>query len=172
MFGVTYPYYFQEIYGSPVNLGLMLGVWAASALTGTLLYSWIGERYSRRWVFTIAFMLCGLKPIAMAFFPPFGWLLLLVAILGMSAGPLNPIIMVTLYARMPEDMRARVYGFTSAGAMMAMPLGALLGGYLLEWFGLQAVLLLYGALYIIVPGSLIFNSNAAAMDKPVEMAKA
>jgi MFS family permease len=170
MSGVTYPYYFQEIYGSPVNLGLLLGVWAASALAGTLLYSWVGDRYSRRWVFTIAFMLCGIKPIVMSFFPPFAWLLLVAALLGMSAGPLNPIIMVTLYARVPEDMRARVYGFTSAGAMIAMPLGALVAGYLLEWIGLQAALLLYGALYIIVPASLIFNSHAAAMDKPLEAA--
>lgn len=171
MSGVTYPYYFQEIYGSPVNLGLFLGVWAASALTGTLLYSWLGERFSRRWVFTISFMLCGIKPLVMAAFPAFGWILLTAAILGMAAGPLNPIIMVTLYLRVPENMRARVGGFTSAGAMMAMPLGALLGGYLLEWIGLQAALILYGALYVIVPASLIFNSHAAAMDKPVEMAK-
>jgi MFS family permease len=172
MSGVTYPYYFQEVYGSPVNLGLLLGVWAASALAGTLLYSWIGERFSRRWVFTIAFMLCGIKPIVMALFPPFYWILLTAAVLGMAAGPLNPIIMVTLYARVPEDMRARVYGFTSAGAMMAMPLGALLAGYLLEWIGLQNALILYGALYILVPASLIFNSHAAAMDKPIEMAQA
>jgi MFS family permease len=108
----------------------------------------------------------------MALFPPFYWILLMAAVLGMAAGPLNPIIMVTLYARVPEDMRARVYGFTSAGAMMAMPLGALLGGYLLEWIGLQNALILYGALYILVPASLIFNSHAAAMDKPVEMAQA
>jgi MFS family permease len=171
MSGVTYPYYFQEIYGSPINLGLLMGVWAASALVGTLLYSWQGEKFSRRWVFTIAFMLCGIKPIVMAFFPPFGYLLLTAAVLGMSAGPLNPIIMITLYARVPEAMRARVYGFTSAGAMVAMPLGALVAGYLLEWIGLQAALLLYGALYIIVPASLIFNSHAAAMDNPVETAQ-
>lgn len=167
MSGVTHPYYFQEVYGSPVNLGFFTGVWAASALGGTLLYSWLGERYSRRWVFTISFMLCGINPIVMAFMPPFAALLLMAALLGMAAGPLNPIIMVTLYARVPEEMRARVYGFTSAGAMMAMPLGALVAGYLLEWIGLQGALLLYGALYIIVPASLIFNPNAAKMDEAV-----
>jgi MFS family permease len=168
MSGVTYPFYFQEVYGSPVNLGLMLGVWSASALTGTLLYSWLGERFSRRWVFTISFMLCGIKPLVMAAFPPFVWLLVMAAIFGICAGPLNPIIMVTLYTRVPEDMRARVGGFTSAGAMIAMPLGALLGGYLLEWIGLQWAMILYGVLYIVVPASLIFNSHAAEMDKQVE----
>jgi MFS family permease len=170
MFGVTFPYYFQEIYGNPVNLGLMLGVWSASALAGTLLYSWIGDRFSRRWVFTIAFMLVGLQPFVMALLPPFGWLLLASAFIGMTAGPLNPIMMVILYARVPEAMRARVSGFSSAGAMIAMPLGALLAGYLLEWLGLQLVLVLYAALYVIVPASMIFNSHAAEMDEPIEMA--
>ena len=79
--------------------------------------------------------------------PPFAFLLIVVAITGFAAGPINPIINVVLYQRIPKAMRARVFGLVTAGVLVAMPLGSLLAGFALESIGLVPTLLVYGVIY-------------------------
>jgi hypothetical protein len=52
------------------------------------------------------------------------------------------------YERVPDGMLGRVLGVTQASAWMAMPLGVLLAGPLVEWVGLRATFLGTGAIYV------------------------
>ena len=166
MSGVTLPVFANEIYGGAFSLGLIIGIFGASALVGTLLYSWLGEKYSRRWVFTTAFIIIALRFFLFMLFPSFWLLLIIMVITGLAAGPINPIISVISYQRIPAHMRARVFGFLSAGVLVAMPLGALVAGYLLEWVGLRWSFALYGLVYLLATGSLLFNPTSAEIDAP------
>jgi MFS family permease len=144
---VALPVYAERVYGSAVGLGLMMAVVGAGSIIGALAFSAIGDRVSRRRVFTWGF--AGVTvwyPVA-ALFPPLGVLLVAKAISGVSSGPLNPVIDTVFFERVPDGMRGRVFGVTQASAWLAMPLGVLIAGPAIEVAGLRPTLLLTGALY-------------------------
>ncbi|MEO0598290.1 MAG: MFS transporter, partial [Chloroflexota bacterium] len=163
--GVTMPYYVNEIYGNAWSLGLIMGSFGAAAVTGTLLYSWFGDKVSRRWIFIIAYIIVGLRSLFMISYPSLAGMIVIAVVTGLSAGPINPIMGVLWYERIPDHMRARVFSLTSAGVLVAMPIGALLAGYLLEWVGLSISLAIYGVIYLLAVGSLIINPNANELER-------
>ena len=64
MGAVTLPVYVQTLFGQEkgaVYQGLIVGAFGAAALTGALLYSWIGRRFPRRWVLIVGFVQVGLR---------------------------------------------------------------------------------------------------------------
>ena len=69
-------------------------------------------------------------------------------IAGIGIGPINPIFGTLLYERVPEHLRARVFGAVTAGVMAGAPIGALLGAGCVEWFGLQATFVGFGLVYL------------------------
>ncbi len=70
------------------------------------------------------------------------------AIAGMGIGPINPILGTIQYERVPERLRARVFGAITAGVMAGAPIGALLGAVCVEWVGLRATLVSFGLVYL------------------------
>lgn len=162
---VIMPVFAQQRYGSALALGLIFGVSGGGAVLGALLYGMVGQRLSRRRVFICAFMAVSLPMLALATLPPLPVALALQALAGLAAGPINPILSTLQYERVPADMRGRVFGATTAGAFVAMPLGVLLAGFLLEWTGLQAALLLTGICYLLTTGSMLLNNSLHEMDE-------
>jgi hypothetical protein len=69
---------------------------------------------------------------------------------GVTAGPINPILMVVEYERIPVNMRGRVFGLVKAVAWGAMPLGALTAGSIVDWLGLITTLVAIGIVYLLV----------------------
>ena len=71
-------------------------------------------------------------------------------IAGIASGPLNPVIDTVFFERVPDGMRARVLGVTQAAAWIAMPLGVLVAGAVIDVVGLRTTLVAVGALYLAV----------------------
>jgi MFS family permease len=86
-------------------------------------------------------------------------------VVGLAAGPLNPILAAVEYERIPEHMRGRVFGAMQAGAWMAMPLGVLAGGYLIEQFGLPATFLVTSLCYLATTLTMVVNPAFREMDR-------
>jgi MFS family permease len=133
--GVLQPVYVKQVYGSAVNLGLLIAANGAGAVIGGLIFAAVGPRLSRHTVFVWAFVFTGLRFIFYIFQPPIAVLLTATLIFSLGAGPLNPIIGAVQFERIPVDMRGRVFGAITAGAWIAMPLGMLIGGVFTEKFG-------------------------------------
>lgn len=147
---VALPVYAKQVYGTAVSLGLMMGLAGAGSVLGALAFSAVGERLSRRRVFTWGFLGSTVwYPIAAAF-PPLGVMLGAMVAAGFAAGPLNPVIDTVFFERVPDGMRGRVFGVGEATAWLAMPFGVLIAGPAIEVFGLRATLLVTGALYVTV----------------------
>jgi MFS family permease len=145
---VALPVYALQVYESAISLGLMMGTMGAGSVIGALAFSAVGDRLSRRRVFTWGFALATVwYPVAAAF-PPLGVLLAAMAIAGFAAGPLNPVIDTVFFERVPDGLRGRVFGVVGASAWLAMPLGVLIAGPAIEVFGLRNTLIVTGALYI------------------------
>ena len=68
-----------------------------------------------------------------------------------------------MYGEVPDGMRARVFGATTAGVAASMPLGALLGGLAVEQVGLAPTLATCAALYLVLGGSPLFIRGFAGL---------
>ena len=161
---VIYPVFVRDVYGSAIGLGLIFGVSGGGAVIGALIYSAMGHRYTRYRVYVWSFIVVALARIPLIFLPPLWIVLATAAIVGLAAGPLNPIMSAVSYSRIPSAMRGRVLGVIRSGAFMAMPLGVLLAGYALEGLGLRLTLIIVVVCYLLTTVSLLFNRQLRAMD--------
>ncbi|MFG2769428.1 MFS transporter [Streptomyces sp. NPDC048350] len=147
---VLLPVHARENLGGSAALGLLVAVFGGAALLGALLYGTFGHRFPRRAVLTAGFVLCGAPPYAVAAFTDTtAPLLVTMAAGGLGAGVLNPILTTVLYEIIPDRLRSRVSGVTTAGVLLATPLGGLAAGQLVERNGLVTALLVLGGVYLL-----------------------
>lgn len=154
---VLKPLYATEVLGDPAQLGFMVGCFAAGALTGSVLFGAFGHRFSGRVMFAVCFLIAGTVPyLTMALGAPAPVLLPVLALSGLAAGAINPMISTAMYGLIPDGMRARVFGVTTAGVAATMPLGAFLGGLAAEQVGLVPTLLVCAGLYLVLASSPLY----------------
>ncbi|HEY8597653.1 MAG TPA: MFS transporter, partial [Thermomicrobiales bacterium] len=70
--------------------------------------------------------------------------------------------------RVPAALRGRVFGAISAGANMAMPVGVVIGGIMLDRVGLRPVYLLVAVSFLICTVAMLFNPIFHQMDKQID----
>lgn len=92
--------------------------------------------------------------------------LVVLAVVGLAAGPLNPLLFTVTAELVPTELRGRVFGAVRAGAWSAIPLGILLGGLLVETIGVSATFLGIGVGYAVLVGYGFVNPAFREMDRP------
>jgi MFS family permease len=136
--------------GGATSIGLVSGAVGGAALIGSLLYGAFGHRLPQRGLFIGAFLACGFpKSAVAAFVPGLAPLVVTCAVSGLFAGVLNPIIGTEMVRLVPERLRSRVFGAVTSGVLVAVPLGGLLGGYLVQYAGLRAGMATVSAVYLL-----------------------
>ncbi|MFF4581706.1 MFS transporter [Streptomyces sp. NPDC001373] len=147
---VLLPVHGREDLGGATALGLMISLFGGFALLGALLYGVWGERFPRRAVFAGAFLLSGATRYAVAAVTDTPLpLAVTMALAGLGAGVLNPVLTTVLFERVPEELRSRVSGVTTAGCELAMPMGGLAAGLLVDGLGITRALLAFGGVYLL-----------------------
>ncbi|MFD3681147.1 MFS transporter [Streptomyces sp. NPDC058613] len=147
---VLLPVHAGDSLGGAGALGLLISLFGGFALLGALIYGAWGERFPRRTVFAAAFLASGATRYAVAAVTDTTLpLAVTMALAGLGAGMLNPILTTVTYERVPEELRSRVSGVTTAGCELTMPLGGLAAGLLVEGFGATKALLLFGGTYLL-----------------------
>lgn len=132
------------------DLGLLIGAFGFGALTGTLVYGAAGKHFSRRRTLIVSLIAIGVpRFVVFASGAPLEILVIVVALTGLAAGPVNPILSAVFYERLPPEMRGRVLGLMRASLYGAIPLGSLAAGFAAGTFGLTSVLLGSGVLYLL-----------------------
>ena len=162
---VVLPVYARRIFDDAASLGLMLGAAAAGSVIGALAFARAGHRISRRTVYTYGFVVTTLWYPVLALFPPLAIAVVAKLISGIGSGPLNPVIDTVAYLRIPEDKRGCVFGVLTAIAWIAMPLGALTGGVLVEAIGLRPSLLVIGGAYLLTTLSMRVTRGITQLDE-------
>ncbi|MFD3535655.1 MFS transporter [Streptomyces sp. NPDC058664] len=164
---VLLPLHAREELGGPAAQGLLVSVFGGCALVGALLYGAFGERFPRRAVFTAGFLLGGAPLYVTAALTDTTAPLLVTAVAaGFGVGVLNPILTTVMYERVPDGLRSRVMGASTAGVLLTTPLGGLSAGLLVERVGLTATLLGIGALYFLATLSPLVFPAWRGMDGP------
>ncbi|MBT2508165.1 MFS transporter [Streptomyces sp. ISL-98] len=157
---VLLPVHAKENLGGATQLGLLSAIFGGAALLGALLYGAFGDRFPRRGVFAAA-LLIGEVPrfVVAALTDGTAPLAVTLAAGGLAVGTLNPILTTVMYERVPLELRTRVAGITTAGCQLAIPLGGLAAGLLVDGTGLVPALLLFGGVYFLATLSpLLFPS--------------
>jgi MFS family permease len=156
----------EELRGS-VDLGLLEALFSVGALTGALAYGWVGSRFQRWPVFTIAFLIVGLpRFVVAAFTDTVAPLAVMMAIEGVACGVLNPIMATVMYETVPEELRSRVLSATTASVLTITPLGGLAAGLAVDSAGLRTTMLAVGGGYLLATLSPVIFPAWRQMDAP------
>ncbi|MBW5485433.1 MFS transporter [Streptomyces bambusae] len=170
---VLLPVHGRQDLGGAAAVGLLVALFGGCALLGALLYGAWGERLPRRAVFTAAFLLSGAPRYVFAGLTDTTLpLAVTMALAGLGAGMLNPILTTLIFELVPEELRSRVSGVTMAGCELFMPLGGLAAGLLVEGFGITRALLLFGGVYLLTTLAPVLFPAWRAMDRRAPVAAA
>jgi predicted MFS family arabinose efflux permease len=145
-----------------------MGSFGAAALVGSVLYGAVGHRLPRRATLIGAFITVGLPFWVLATLPLLPLTLAAMTVAGLAAGPINPLLATTAQERVPANLRGRVFGIATAGSFLALPLGVLLAGYLIELVGLASTILAIAACYLLVTLSLLPNRAIHELRHPTK----
>ncbi len=166
LFTVAVPVYARDVFGSATALGLMEAGFGAGAVTGALAFAGVGHRLPRRPAFVAGFALLSLPLWILATAPSLPVAVVANALVGLVAGPINPILMTVRQERVPAAMRGRVFGTFTAIALVAMPAGILLGGLVVERAGFAATIAVIAGGYLLASGAMLLAPVLRDMDRP------
>lgn len=164
-FGVVFPVYVNNQFGSPAVLGWVNGVFGAGAFICAVLVGLKGVPWSRRITLGLAFVFVSLRFWFLMLNPGLPVMVGVFALLGLACGFINPILSVVLVERIPADMRARVFGVLTAGVMLATPLAGA-GGLMVDSLGMGPTLAIMGVVYFAATSSLLIVPAMRDMDLP------
>src|SRR6266516_2051733 len=157
LMSVVEPAYIKHVFHSALPLGLLIAAFGGATFVGTLIFGAIGHRLPRRLTFGVCFTIAGAIRFWILLVPVLPLLIVVHALAGLAGGGINPLIRTSMQERIPSEMRARVFGTTTAGVLVGVPLGTLVSGYVVTWIGLEYTLLVMGALYFLTTASLLLN---------------
>jgi predicted MFS family arabinose efflux permease len=145
---VLVPVWAHDVVHSALALGLVGGVFSCGAVAGNALTTWLGHRLPRRLTYAVGFAIAGApRYVALALARTLSPVLAVMAIGGLGAGGINPILGAVEYERVPRQLQARVLGAVQASAWVGIPFGSLIGGLAVTSLGLRTALLGAGAMY-------------------------
>jgi MFS family permease len=139
LFGVELPVYARRVFGSAVALGLMATGYGAGSLISSFLYGAVGDRLSRRLILIGSVVLSGTTIGLLTFQPSISLAVLILVLNGFAAGPIGPLYQTVVQERVRADLRGRVFGLSGV-TFIAMPIGVLGAGLLIQTSGLRVAL--------------------------------
>src|SRR5262245_12227548 len=92
----------------------------------------LGDRYGRRRIYATGLVLFAVASAACALAPDAGWLIAARAVQGVGAALLTPVALALLTAAFPPERRGAAIGMFSAVTGVAVALGPLVGGAVVE----------------------------------------
>jgi MFS family permease len=165
VWGIMLPVFAKDAYGQASALGLLFGSLGAGSVVGAVVYGAIGHRQPRWPIFVTGFLVIGLPMFGLATAPSLGLGMALMAMIGLASGPINPIIMTVAQERVPAEMRGRVFGALQALACVAIPMGLLGGGAMLELVGMRASLLSIATAYVAISLGMRFSRELRGIER-------
>lgn len=155
LYTVVFPVYAREVYGSALDLGLMMSALAGGSIVGGVLYGLIGYRLPRRLTFVLGFSVRAASFWVLIAMPSLWVVVLAVVVNAIMLEPSNPMMMTIFQERVPEGMRGRVFGTMTSLGIAAMPLGMVGYGFLMSAIGLQQTLWVLAAINVTLPALIL-----------------
>jgi predicted MFS family arabinose efflux permease len=145
----------RVVFDDPVVLGVMVAGYGAGGLLGAVGYGVLGPRVPRRALYLGIFVVWPGAYAAILLIPYLPVTLVMLVTLGAAAGSLVPLQATIRQERSPARLLPRVVALSTASIPVAVPIGALATGFLIDGLGLdRASLVLTTAALLVCVGVL------------------
>ncbi|MDQ2678772.1 MAG: MFS transporter [Actinomycetota bacterium] len=161
--GVLLPVHF-EAEGQPGRLGAVIMAMSLGGIVGALGYGAISGRIRRSWAFRGALIGTAAFLLVLAALPPYAVMLAAAVGIGISYGPVGPILNLAMQTRTTEAMRGRVVGIITSAEYAAGPVGYLIVGATTQRFGVRPTLLVVAVLIALLAVAGLFIRSLGALD--------
>lgn len=129
----------------------------------------LGDRFGRKRLLLAGLVVFGVASLLCAFATTPDWLIVGRALLGMGAALLNTLGLTVLVTVFPPAERPKAIGIQAAAVSAGMPLGPIVGGFLLERFWWGSVFLLNLPLVLIAFIALAVMVRESRPERPVRV---
>ena len=135
---VILPVYFEGL-GQPEGLGFVIAALAGGGVLGAFAYGPLSRHLTDYRIIRIALLGTALGVIPMAFLPALPILVFFAFILGISWGPMQPLLNTLVQRRIPAQEQGRVFSVQLTAFYVFPPLAMLATGAAAEEWGVRAV---------------------------------
>src|SRR6516225_8427662 len=134
---VALPTLAVSLHASASDLQWFVSSYTLALAVGLLPGGLLGDRFGRKKVMLITLTVFGLGSLACAYAPNSGAFIAARTLLGLSAGVMIPLVLSVLAVMFTDEERPRAVGVWAAANFLALPIGPILGGWLLSsyWWG-------------------------------------
>jgi MFS family permease len=135
---VILPTYFQSI-DNPWGFGVVISAMALGGVIGAYSYAPLAARFKLRTIVLASAISSSVLLFGLAFFPPVWVMAVFGFAVGMSWGPMGPLLNTLVQTRCRPAVQGRVFGAQMALFASGPPLGMVVVGGLVEGFGVVLV---------------------------------
>jgi MFS transporter, DHA2 family, multidrug resistance protein len=134
---VALPTLAGSLHASASDLQWFVSAYTLALAVGLLPGGLLGDRYGRKKIMLGALTVFGLGSLACAYAPSAGAFIAARTVLGLSAGFMVPLSLSVLAVMFTDEERPKAVGVWAAANFLALPVGPILGGWLLSnyWWG-------------------------------------
>lgn len=154
---IVLPVYFQEL-ELPIGLGIVITALAGGAMVGAFAYGWLAKRLQAYALARLILLGTMVSIIPLALLPPLPIMVVAAFVLGLSWGPMTPLLNTIVQRRVPAEAQGRVFGAQMALFYAGPPLAMLLTGAVVDllgvriaYLGIAIVLVIACVIVLLVP---------------------
>lgn len=147
--GIVLPAYFTQL-NAPELTGLFVSAMGVGMLVGSLGYTALANRLSRRGWLTVSLLGMSVGAVGMGMLPDTPLLLASATLVGLFAGPASALLGFFAFERVPENRRGSAMGTLNALYLIIGPMGTFLGSTLITTLQISTTGLVLAGLWIIV----------------------
>src|SRR5215469_9914190 len=135
--GVALPTLAVSLHASATDLQWFFSAYTLALTVALLPGGLLGDRFGRKKVMIIALSVFGLGSLACAYSPNAGAFIAARTVLGLAAGTMVPLVLSVLTVMFTDEERTKAVSVWAAANFLALPIGPILGGWLLSnyWWG-------------------------------------
>lgn len=147
------PLYVQKLHGSAVDIaiwaGFVVAVTGLSNMIASPILGKLSDKVGAHRILTYALIGTGLTLIPQAFVQSVWQLIIVRFMMGVFMGGLLPSVNALIRSYTPDGMESRSFGFNTSSLALGNMLGAVIGGFLSGFIGIEGLFITSGCLLII-----------------------
>src|SRR5215831_15132783 len=134
---VALPTLAVSLHASATDLQWFISSYTLALAVALLPGGLLGDRFGRKKVMIIALSVFGLGSLACAYAPNAGAFIAARTVLGLAAGAMVPLVLSVLAVMFTDQERTKAVSVWAGANFLALPIGPILGGWLLSnyWWG-------------------------------------
>jgi MFS family permease len=146
---------------------LVLAGLAGGSVVGAVSYGWLSKRWTPYQIIRAALIGTAIGVIPMAFLPALPLFVFFGVVLGLSWGPMQPLLNTLVQIRIPAHQQGRVFSIQLTAFYVFPPLAMLVTGAAAEQWGVRAVYPVLAAVLVVTLMVTLSLSAIRDVDRPI-----